>query len=105
MCPVVAIGASAGGLEAILQLLENLPSDTGAAYVVLQHLSGTHESILPELLEKKTRMKVHQLKDGMPVEPDLVYVIPPGTTLGIGDGQFILSPRQERMDSIPSTSF
>ena len=49
-CPIVAIGASAGGLEAIIQLLENLPPDTGAAYVVLQHLSAVHESILPEFI-------------------------------------------------------
>src|SRR5579872_2422252 len=91
--PVVAIGASAGGLEAILQLLENLPPDTGAAYVILQHLSPSHESALPELLGRKTKMKVSQVTDGMKVQMDHVYVIPPNYYLALEDGQFSLAPR------------
>ncbi|HVW62532.1 MAG TPA: CheR family methyltransferase, partial [Puia sp.] len=92
-CPVVAIGASAGGLEAILLLLEHLPGDTGAAYVILQHLSADHDSVLPALLEKKSRMKVIRVEDGMPVEPNMVFVIPPGANLGVADNKFALSYR------------
>ena len=91
--PIVAIGASAGGLEAIVQLLEHVPADTGAAFVVVQHLSHSHDSALPELLERKTHMKVIQVSDGMKLEADKVYVIPPATNLGLLDGQFSVSPR------------
>lgn len=91
--PVAAIGASAGGLEAILQLLEHLPANTGAAYVVVQHLSPNHESILPELLERKSRMPVVKVLDGMPIEMDKVYVITPNSYLGLTDGHFTLSER------------
>ncbi len=91
--PIVAIGASAGGLEAIVVLLEHLPPDAGAAFVIVQHLSHSHDSALPDLLERKTRMKVRQVSDGMRLEVDNVYVIPPGTNLGLEDGQFSVSPR------------
>lgn len=99
-CPIVAIGASAGGLEAIIQLLENLPPDTGAAYVVLQHLSAVHESILPELLEKKTKMQVRRVEEGMAAEPDNLYVITPGSILTIDDNAFHLSARKPSEDGI-----
>ncbi len=91
--PLVAIGASAGGLEAILSMLEFLPAETGAAFVVLQHLSPNHESILPELLERKSKMPVYKVEDGMPVQIDKVYVIPPNTYLGLSGNQFSLLPR------------
>jgi two-component system CheB/CheR fusion protein len=91
--PLVAIGASAGGLEAILLMLERLPAATGAAFVVLQHLSPNHESILPELLERKSKMPVHKVEDGMPVVMDNVYVIPPNMYLGLSDGHFTLLQR------------
>lgn len=94
--PLVAIGASAGGLEAITNFLENLGTDTGAAYVIIQHLSATHESILPELLERKTEMPVHKVEDGMPVEVNNVYVIPPGKYLSIIDSKLTLSPREKQ---------
>ena len=91
--PVVAIGASAGGIEAISKLLENLSPDLGMSYVIIQHLAPDHQSILPELLEKKTRMPVYQVKDGMEVNADNVYVIPPNTYMSITDGHLRLSPR------------
>jgi len=91
--PLVAIGASAGGLEAILLMLEQLPAETGAAFVVLQHLSPNHESILPELLERKSKMPVHKVEQGMPVAVDKVYVIPPNMYLGLSEGRFSLIPR------------
>ena len=89
----MAIGASAGGIEAISKLLENLSPRLGMAYVIIQHLAPDHESILPELLERKTSMPVNQVADGMEVKPNNVYVIPPNTYMGITDGHLRLSPR------------
>src|SRR5262245_21439782 len=92
--PVVGIGASAGGLEAFRQLLEHLPTDTGMAFVFVQHLDPTHESILAELLSKATDMPVKQVTHGMRVEPDCVYVIPRNTNMAIENGALLLSPRE-----------
>src|SRR5215510_785116 len=92
--PVVGIGASAGGLEAFRQLLEHLPSDTGMAFVLVQHLDPKRESILAELLSKATKMFVKEVKDGMRVEPDCVYVIPRNTDMAIENGALRLSPRE-----------
>ncbi|HEY4111464.1 CheR family methyltransferase, partial [Puia sp.] len=91
--PIVAIGASAGGLEAISSLLEHLPPKLGMAYVIIQHLSPVYPSILPELLERKTTMPVLQVTDGLAVERDKVYVIPPNSYMSIVDHKLILSPR------------
>ena len=90
--PVVAIGASAGGIEAITRLFEYLPPTLGMAYIVIQHLSPDHESILPELIERKTKMKVYQVTDGMEIAADSIFVIPPNALMGIEDGQLKLSP-------------
>ena len=89
--PVVAIGASAGGLEAISIFLENVAPDLGMAYVVIQHLSPSHESILPEILERKTAMAVYQVRDGIQVQPNCVYVIPPNAYMSIVDHKLTLS--------------
>jgi len=94
--PVAGIGASAGGVEALGNLLENLPSDTGIAFVIIQHLSPKHESILPELLQKKTIMPVHKVEDGMLVEVNNVYVIPANTYMTIVDGHLALYERFKR---------
>src|SRR5262245_27866437 len=75
--PVVGIGASAGGLEALEQLFEKMPRETGMAYVVLQHLSPDFESRMDELLARKTSIPVHIVTDGVVVEPDHIYLIPP----------------------------
>lgn len=91
--PVAAIGASAGGLEAIERLLKSLPVNLGIAYVIIQHLAPNHESILPELLAKKTEMPVHQVDNDMTLKPDQVYVIPPNTYLSIENNKLKLSPR------------
>ncbi len=79
----VAIGASAGGLEAFKVLFECLPVDTGLSFVVIQHLAAGQESMLTEILSRLTKISVQLVKDGMPVEPDHVYVIPPGVTMTI----------------------
>lgn len=81
--PIVGIGASAGGLEAMTQFFENMPENNGMAFVVIQHLDPTHEGILPELLQRTTPMKVHQASDRLKVKPDNVYVIPPNKSLSI----------------------
>jgi two-component system CheB/CheR fusion protein len=93
--PVVAIGASAGGIEAITRLLEALPTDTGMAFVVVQHLSPAHESMLAEILGRATRMPVAEAKEGTRIEANHVYVIPPNRTLAIAEGALTLSPRVE----------
>jgi two-component system, chemotaxis family, CheB/CheR fusion protein len=88
--PIVCIGASAGGLEALQELFTNMPSDTGMGFVVVTHLDPSHVSIMPELLKKYTAMPVYQVKDGMAVKPDNTYVIPPNKNMGILHGKLIL---------------
>jgi two-component system CheB/CheR fusion protein len=94
--PIVGIGASAGGLEAFRQLLNNLPADTGMAFVLIQHLDPKHESKLVELLENISSMPVHEATEGMPVAANQVYVIPPGTNMAIESGRLRLTPRGDR---------
>jgi two-component system CheB/CheR fusion protein len=91
--PIVGIGASAGGLEAFTQLLRALPNDTGMAFVFVQHLDPTHETILTDLLAKATPMPTSQVEDGTPVQPDHVYVIPPNHSLTISGGILHLGSR------------
>src|SRR6516164_10963367 len=93
--PVVGVGASAGGLEAFTQMLRALPVDTGMAFVLVQHLAPTHASMLTEILSRATSMPVREAQDQMPVEPNHVYVIPPGTNMVISQGVLRLSPRTE----------
>ncbi|HEY1417045.1 MAG TPA: chemotaxis protein CheB, partial [Myxococcaceae bacterium] len=83
---VVALGASAGGLEAIDTFLRNVPPDSGVAFVVIQHLDPTHAGALPELLRRATRMPVAQVENGMRVEANHVYVIPPNKELSVVRG-------------------
>jgi len=90
---VVAVGASAGGLDALTQLLGQLPADTGLAYVLVQHLDPAHESILAELLARATIIPVMQATDGLRIEADHAYVIPPGVQMTLADGHLRLVPR------------
>ncbi len=93
--PVVGIAASAGGLEAFTALIRHLPTDTGMAFVLIQHLSPDHESLLSEILGRATAMPVQQVTDRMTVEPNEIYVIPPGTQMTLEDGLLHLAPRQK----------
>ncbi|WP_121969295.1 chemotaxis protein CheB [Leptolyngbya sp. BC1307] len=93
--PVVGIAASAGGLEAFTELICHLPTDTGMAFVLIQHLSPDHESLLSEILGRATTMPVQQVTDRMTVEPNEIYVIPPGTQMTLEDGLLHLVPRQK----------
>jgi two-component system CheB/CheR fusion protein len=88
--PVVGIGASAGGLEAFIEFFEAMPDDSGIAFVLVQHLPPDRESLVAEILQKHTRMPVHEVEDGMTVDADNVYVIRPGHTLTIENGKLHL---------------
>ncbi|HEU4894101.1 MAG TPA: chemotaxis protein CheB [Vicinamibacterales bacterium] len=90
---IVGIGASAGGLEAVTELLGALPATTGMAYIVVQHLDPRHDSLLAEILAKKTAIPVSVAVSGETVQPDHVYVIPPDVTLTVLAGRIALSPR------------
>ena len=84
--PIVGVGASAGGLDAFTELLTALPLDTGMAFVLLQHLEAKHESILTKLLSKATQLPVTEIRQGMPVEPNHIYVMPANADLSIANG-------------------
>jgi two-component system, chemotaxis family, CheB/CheR fusion protein len=94
-CPVVGVGASAGGLEAFQNFLTAAPPDGGVAYVLVQHLDPNHESMLAELLGRRTTMPVRQVTDGMTVEANNVYLIPPNASLVIENGRLRLSDFSE----------
>ncbi|BDA71031.1 Signal Transduction Histidine Kinase (STHK) with CheB and CheR activity [Calothrix sp. PCC 7716] len=93
--PIVGIGASAGGLEAFTQLLQHLPTDTGMGFVLVQHLSPDHKSLLSEILSRATEMPVHEVVDNTTVEPNHLYVIPPGKQMVISGGVLKLMPREK----------
>jgi len=104
--PVVGIGCSAGGLAAVEKFLAHVPVDSGMAFVVVQHLDPSHDSILAELLRHVTPMAVAEVGDGMAVEPDHVYVIPPNKDLSIHDGRLrLLDPVERRGPRHPIDSF
>ena len=103
--PVVGIGSSAGGLEAFTSFLQNIPPNLGMAYVYVQHLSPSHESLLPEILERKTEMPVLRTEQDMQIKKDHVYVIPANYVITISDGTLKLEPRQERENFYPIDSF
>ncbi len=87
----VAIGASAGGLEAIEAFFTSMPADSSCAFIVIQHLSPDYKSLMVEILSKKTQMQVHRAEDGMEVLPAHVYLIPPRKNLSIFHGKLLLS--------------
>ena len=91
--PVVGIGASAGGLEAVGEFLDAMRPDGGMAFVLVQHLPPDRESLMVEILARRTAMLVAEVQDGMAVAPDHVYVIRPGHRLTIRDGRLHLGPQ------------
>jgi two-component system, chemotaxis family, CheB/CheR fusion protein len=91
--PIVAIGASAGGLEAITELLGSLPSNSGMAYIAVQHLNPDHESLLAEILAKKTSLPVMEIQEDLEVERDHIYLIAPNTTITLVDNIIRVAPR------------
>lgn len=93
--PLVGIGASAGGLEAFKGLLQELPVDTGMGFVLVQHLDPNHESGLVSLLSRVTSMPVREAANDVAVEPNHVYVIPPGAGMTLHGGRLKLKPRKQ----------
>lgn len=104
--PIVGIGASAGGLEAIEQFLVNIPPDSGMAFVVIQHLDPTQKGMLPELLQRSSAMKVVQVKDRMVVKKNCIYVIPPNASMSILKGVLhLFKPAETRGLRLPIDFF
>lgn len=91
--PIVAVGASAGGLDAYTDFFHALPVDTGMAFVLIQHLDPKHRSLLAEILSKATKMPVEEVRAGGKIQPDRVYVIPANKFMAINQGAFRLTPR------------
>ncbi|MCF4994452.1 PAS domain S-box protein [Pseudomonas syringae] len=89
--PVVGIGASAGGLQAIKQFFEHMPQDTGMAFVIILHLSPDHQSIADKIIQESTRMPVMQVTEPVPIEKNRVYVISPAQRLSMNDGYLNVS--------------
>ncbi|MCX7250751.1 MAG: PAS domain-containing protein [Burkholderiales bacterium] len=104
--PIVGIGASAGGLEALEQFLGHVPPACGMAFVVVQHLDPNYKGMIVELLQRATPMPVHQIEDGMTVMPGQVYVIPPNHDLSILNGVlYLLEPAAPRGLRLPIDFF
>jgi two-component system, chemotaxis family, CheB/CheR fusion protein len=93
--PIVGVGASAGGLEAFTRLVEQLPADTGMAFVLVQHLDPEHESKLPQLLGRATALPVLEVVNNTRVKANHIYVIPPNRTMTIERRTLKLLPRQK----------
>jgi two-component system CheB/CheR fusion protein len=106
--PVVGIGASAGGLEAFEQFFAHMPAATesGMAIVLVQHLDPTHKSILSDLVKRYTRMQVHEVEDGMTVEPNCAYIIPPNKDMALLHGTLhLMDPGAPRGLRLPIDFF
>ena len=103
--PIVGIGASAGGLEALQEFFDALPEDTGAAYVVVQHLSRDFRSLMDELLGRRTSMPVQMAGDGMPLEINQVYLIPPGHDLSVEKDTLFLKSQASEGLHLPIDNF
>jgi chemotaxis response regulator CheB len=91
---IVAMGASAGGIEALKDLIGHLPTDTGMSFVVVQNLDPQHHSILAELFPKKTAMSVAETSDGMEAKPNHIHVVAPNTKISISGNTLRLGPRE-----------
>jgi chemotaxis methyl-accepting protein methylase/PAS domain-containing protein len=104
--PIIGIGASAGGFEALEQFMANVPEDCGMAFVIVQHLDPTRKGLMPELLQRGTGMKVMQVKDRTRVRPDCVYVIPPNKDMSILHGVlYLFVPTDKRGQRLPIDFF
>lgn len=103
---IVAIGASAGGLEAITELLQNITPNTGMVFIYIPHLSPDHKSLLTSLLAKSTAMKVQEVTDKILMKPNCLYIIPPDKEMTLLDGHIQLNDRsKERMAHLPIDTF
>jgi two-component system CheB/CheR fusion protein len=92
---IVAIGASAGGLNALEQFFDNMPANSGMAFVVIQHLSPDFKSLMDDLLARHTRMSIHRVSNGIPLVADSIYLIPPKAHMTVTDGHLYLTGKSE----------
>jgi two-component system CheB/CheR fusion protein len=102
---VVCIGASAGGLDALERFFGACPVDTGAAFVVVQHLSPDHKSMMNTLLSRHTQMPVTMVEDDMPIAANNLYLIPPGSTMHVSPGLLHLTPKKTHGLTLPIDIF
>jgi two-component system CheB/CheR fusion protein len=103
---VVGLGASAGGLDPLIRFFDHLPTDTGMAFVIVQHLSPDFKSLMDELLARHTALPIHLVEDGMPVEANHVYLIPPKKEMIISGGRLLLSERDRQQElALPIDTF
>ncbi|MDM4017309.1 chemotaxis protein CheB [Roseiconus lacunae] len=103
---VVGIGASAGGLSPIQEFFDNMPADTGMAFVVVQHLSPDFKSLMDELLARHTKMSIHKVVDRIEVEPNSIYLIPPEKNMALSEGKLLLTDQdQDRGLNLPIDIF
>ncbi len=103
---IVGIGASAGGLDALERFFENVPSDSGMAFVLVQHLSPDFKSLMDEILARRTKLPIRNVENGMPVEANHIYLIPPKKEMIISEGRLLLSDREHEHDlSLPIDVF
>ncbi len=103
--PVVGVGASAGGLESFQKFLGSVPANSGMAYILVQHLSPSHESILPEILAKSTGIPVREITDDCEIGPDHIYVIPENRMLEVTEHSLKLTPREKTGTNMPIDVF
>lgn len=106
--PIVGLGASAGGLTAFEVFFSAMPTDTepGMAFVVVQHLAPNHRSILTDLIQRCTRMRVFEVESGMTVEPNCIYIIPPNRDMALLHGKLeLLEPTAPRGRRLPIDFF
>ena len=102
---IIAIGASAGGLDALERLFDSLPPDSGATFIVIQHLSPDHKSMMANLLARHTKMPVVMVEQDLAIAPDFVYLIPPGAIMHIKDGRLTLTSKPPRILTLPIDIF
>src|SRR5579863_915036 len=103
---LVGIGASAGGLEALERFFAKVPAQSGMAFVVVQHLSPSFESLMGELLAPRTSLPIHRVEDGMVVYPNAIYLIPPGKEMIISGGKLLLTDKDPTQGlSLPIDQF
>ncbi|MBL9165405.1 MAG: PAS domain-containing protein [Planctomycetaceae bacterium] len=103
---VVGIGASAGGLESLERFFKSMPADSGLAFVVIQHLSPDFKSLMDELLARHTRMRIHRVENGMDVDANSIYLIPPKKEMIISGGKLLLTDKDPDQElSLPIDHF
>jgi two-component system CheB/CheR fusion protein len=103
--PVVGIGSSAGGVEALQLFFQKTPADTGMAFILVSHLARDYQSLLPEIVARHARMRVTAASDGEDIEPNTVYVCPPNHILTVENHTLRLTPRSSDQQHKPIDVF